>query len=131
MFVSDPCGIRTQPLQLAPVSVGTWLATSPEVERAVLCAHRMHKVGREVLESSSADFQSAASPSQLPTQDWGRHRGQNEKKPDVEVTPAREVVSEYGLASFAQNVVGERRLVIETGRLIGITLRTQRFAYDT
>jgi len=57
------------------------LATSPEVERAVLCAHRMRKVGREVLESSSADFQSAANPSQLPTHDRGRHRGQNEKSP--------------------------------------------------
>ena len=71
--VIDPCGIRTQPLQLER------LATSPEVERAVLCAHRVRKVGREVLESSSADFQSAANPSQLPTHDRGRHRGQNEK----------------------------------------------------
>ena len=77
----DPCGIRTQPLQLER------LATSPEVERAVLCARRVREVGREVLESSSADFQSSANPSQLPTHDRGRHRGGNKKKPDVEVTP--------------------------------------------
>ena len=71
----DPCGIRTQPLQLER------LATSPEVERAVLCAHRVRRVGREAIESSSADFQSAANPSQLPTHDRGRHRGRNEKSP--------------------------------------------------
>jgi hypothetical protein len=75
VFVSDPCGIRTQPLQLER------LATSPEVERAMLCAHRVRKVGREVLESSSADFQSAANPSQLPTHDREGHRDQNEKSP--------------------------------------------------
>lgn len=60
---SDPCGIRTQPALLEKQ------LTSPEVERAMLCAHRVRRVGQEALESSSADFQSAAKPSQLPTQD--------------------------------------------------------------
>lgn len=66
---SDPCGIRTQPLQLER------LTTSPEVERAnfvVLCssARTPSAVGREALESSSPGFQPSAMPSQLPT----RHR---------------------------------------------------------
>ncbi len=43
-FSIDPCGIRTQPNQLER------LVTSPEVERAMLCAHWVRKVGREVLE---------------------------------------------------------------------------------
>ena len=60
---SDPCGIRTQPLRLERP------ATSPEVERAMLCAHRVRRVGQEALESSSAELQSAAIPSQLPTHD--------------------------------------------------------------
>ena len=62
---SDPCGIRTQPLQLER------LTTSPEVERAVLiCARTLSAVGREALESSSAAFQATAKPSQLPTQSF-------------------------------------------------------------
>ena len=56
---SDPCGIRTQPLQLER------LTTSPEVERAALVVMRAPTnlrsvpgaVGREALESSSAAFQ--------------------------------------------------------------------------
>lgn len=60
---SDPCGIRTQPLQLER------LITSPEVERAILslyartdqrCASVPGAVGREALESSSAAFQATA-----------------------------------------------------------------------
>ena len=59
---SDPCGIRTQPLQLER------LTTSPEVERAMLLyARTLSAVGREALESSSAAFQATAKPSQLPT----------------------------------------------------------------
>ncbi len=42
--------------------------TSPEVERAVLCAYAEREVGREELESSSAVLQTAARPSQLPAQ---------------------------------------------------------------
>lgn len=42
--------------------------TSPEVERAVLCAYAEREVGREALESSSAVLQTAARPSQLPAQ---------------------------------------------------------------
>ena len=63
---SDPCGIRTQPLQLER------LTTSPEVERAVVFCQRarLSAVGREALESSSPGFQPSAIPSQLPT----RHR---------------------------------------------------------
>ena len=62
---NDPCGIRTQPLQLER------LTTSPEVERAMsICARTLSAVGREALESSSPGFQPSAIPSQLPT----RHR---------------------------------------------------------
>jgi hypothetical protein len=43
-------------------------------------ARTFHAVGRAVLESASAAFQAAATPSQLPTQ-------QKQKKPDVVVTP--------------------------------------------
>ena len=84
---SDPCGIRTQPLQLER------LTTSPEVERAVLlCARTLSAVGREALESSSAAFQATAKPSQLPTHDSLlaspaiTSTGQ-QKKPDVLATP--------------------------------------------
>ena len=62
LIVSSPCGSRTQPARLERPM------TSPEVERAVLCAHAERQVGREALESSSAAFQTAAKPSQLPTQ---------------------------------------------------------------
>ena len=82
-FSSDPCGIRTQPNQRER------LATSPEVERAMLSAHQVLRAGQEALESSSADFQSAAKPSQLQTRDRGGHRS-HKKKPDVEVTPGFE-----------------------------------------
>ena len=68
MIVIDPCGIRTQPNQLER------LVTSPEVERAMLCAHRVRRAGQEALESSSADFQSVAKPSQLLTHDLCGHR---------------------------------------------------------
>lgn len=81
--VSDPCGIRTQPLRLERP------ATSPEVKRAVSCAHRMRKVGREAPASPYRPrpsssliarrprllllvFSQALEPSQLPTRDRGR-----------------------------------------------------------
>ena len=57
---SSPCGSRTQPTRLEKPM------TSPEVERATLCALFERKVGREVLEPSSAVLQTAAIPSQLP-----------------------------------------------------------------
>ncbi len=60
LFVSSPCGSRTQPARLERPM------TSPEVERAVLCAYSERQVGREALESSSAVLQTAARPSQLP-----------------------------------------------------------------
>ena len=66
LSVSDPCGIRTQPRQLER------LATSPEVERAVLCARSPRNVGREALESSSPGLQPGATPSQLPTLKLGK-----------------------------------------------------------
>ena len=59
---SSPCGSRTQPTRLERPM------TSPEVERAMLCALVERKVGREVLEPSSAVLQTAAIPSQLPAQ---------------------------------------------------------------
>ena len=59
-IVSSPCGSRTQPARLEKPM------TSPEVERAVLCAYAERQVGREALESSSAVLQTAARPSQLP-----------------------------------------------------------------
>ena len=51
---SSSCGSRTQPARLERPM------TSPEVERAVLCAHCERGVGREVLEPSSAVLQTAA-----------------------------------------------------------------------
>ena len=83
---SDPCGIRTQPLQLER------LTTSPEVERAVVVpARTLSAVGREALESSSAAFQATAKPSQLPTHDslldFLNLRFGQQKKPDVLATP--------------------------------------------
>ncbi len=59
---NSPCGSRTQPTRLERPM------TSPEVERAMLCALVVRKVGREVLEPSSAVLQTAAIPSQLPAQ---------------------------------------------------------------
>ncbi len=53
---SSPCGSRTQPTRLERPM------TSPEVERAMLCALVERKVGREVLEPSSAVLQTAADP---------------------------------------------------------------------
>ena len=60
LIVSSPCGSRTQPARLERPM------TSPEVERAVLCAYAEREVGREALESSYAVLQTAAIPSQLP-----------------------------------------------------------------
>jgi len=57
--------------------------------------------------------------------------GPERKKPDVAVTPGFGGFSEYGQASQAQNLGGERRFILETGRLIGITPCTQGFAYET
>ena len=94
-FVNDPdhpaggARIRTQPGQLER------LATSPEVERAIVCAHSQRDVGREALESSSPGLQPGATPSQLPTHAQGGHRSQR-KQPDVLVTPGCGVVSECG-----------------------------------
>lgn len=89
-YLIDPCGIRTQPLRLERP------ATSPEVERAVLCAHRVRKVGQEALESSSAGFQPAAKPSQLPTRDREGYRSQ-QKEPGVAcVTPGFEKLARLG-----------------------------------
>ena len=60
LIVSSPCGSRTQPARLERPM------TSPEVERAVLCAYAQRQVGREALESSPAVLQTATRPSQLP-----------------------------------------------------------------
>ena len=58
-------------------------------------------VGREALESSSAAFQAAAKPSQLPTRVF---RQTNEKRPGVAGTPGLQVVRilGFGRASQAQ-----------------------------
>jgi hypothetical protein len=61
--VSGPYGNRTR------LSALKGRYPLPIDERAMSCAHRVRKVGQEALESSSADFQSAAVPSQLPTHD--------------------------------------------------------------
>lgn len=58
---SDPCGIRTQPCQCER------LATSPEVERAVVGTYLSRQAAQESLESMSVMFMSAASSSQRPT----------------------------------------------------------------
>ncbi len=59
--------------------------TSPEVERAVLCAYAEREVGREALESSYAVLQTAAIPSQLPAHVVvsARSCGKCTKKPDA------------------------------------------------
>ena len=64
--------------------------TSPEVERAVLCAYAEREVGREALESSSAVLQTAARPSQLPAHVGllGLSRFGHEKRLDACVTPS-------------------------------------------
>jgi hypothetical protein len=63
----------------------------PLDQRGVLCAHRVRKVGREALESSSAVLQTAAIPSQLPAQivvESASSIGRSQRKrPDVAVTP--------------------------------------------
>ena len=79
---SSSCRSRTQPARLERPM------TSPEVQRAVLCAHCERGVGREVLEPSSAVLQTAA--------DHAAHgarvsatspsRGPGTKKPDVTFT---------------------------------------------
>ena len=53
-----------RPLELPPLELG-----------------EIGKIVSLVLESSSAVFQTAANPSQLPTHDRGRHRGWHEKSP--------------------------------------------------
>ena len=69
--------------------------TSPEVERAVLCAYAERKVDQGALESPSPGFQPGAMPSQLPVQlfVWAR------KKPDV--------VRDTGLLVFFQGVAAK------------------------
>jgi hypothetical protein len=54
--------------------------------RGELCAHRVRRVGREALESSSAVLQTAAKPSQLPARTWSRvrrRRASQQKRPGV------------------------------------------------
>jgi hypothetical protein len=59
-------------------------------------------VGRAVLESASAAFQAAATPSQLPTQQ------KQQKKPDVLMTPGFRYSSEMsGPVSHAQWIIAE------------------------
>ena len=63
----------------------------PLDQRGVSCAHRVRKVGREALESSSAVLQTAAIPSQLPAQirfGSASSIGRSQKKgPRVALTP--------------------------------------------
>jgi len=87
--------------------------TSPEVERAMLCALVERKVGREVLEPSSAVLQTAAIPSQLPAQVVVRAR----KNPVslALVTPGSKCSRENSIESQAQTEGrGIRPLVGET-----------------
>ena len=136
----DPCGIRTQPLQIES------LATSPEVERAMLYAHRMRKVGREVAvfhyrPRCSASFitrwprlllQIFSPPLiRLSYRPDPTSQSHNEKSPMSQRHRALEVFSEYGQASQAQNLGGELRSIIGTGRLIDKAPCTQGFAYET
>ena len=58
----------------------------PGHDRAEWCVHRVHRGGQEAIEFSSADYQSAAEPSQPPTHVRGGH-GSPRKKPDAMVTP--------------------------------------------
>ena len=62
--------------------------TSPEVERAVLCAHCERGVGREVLEPSSAVLQTAADHAAYGARvsATSPSRGPGTKKPDVTFT---------------------------------------------
>ena len=62
LISSSPCGSRTQPARLERPM------TSPEVERAVLCALIERRVGLTVLEPVSPGLQPGALPSKLPTQ---------------------------------------------------------------
>ena len=62
LIVSSPCGSRTQPARLERPM------TSPEVERAMLCALNERRVGLTVLEPVSPGLQPGALPSKLPTQ---------------------------------------------------------------
>lgn len=87
---NDPCGIRTQPGQLA-VLFSWGLATSPEVERAVcvdvpsLCSGEpdLLEVGWKALESFSPGLQPGAKPSQLPAHLCVLHAFSATKKPGV------------------------------------------------
>ena len=136
---SDPCGIRTQPLQLER------LTTSPEVERAILLrARTLSAVGREALESSSAAFQatadqpavgarvSATDPCFAACIPATTSTSGQQKKPDVFVTPGFVSHSRpwYGQASQAQRMrrgilSGQQRIPIgeQRGSARGITLR--------
>lgn len=89
---NDPCGLRTQPGQLALFDWGEGLATSPEVERAVsvwtyfLCvpANRIVlEVGWKALESFSPGLQPGAKPSQLPAHLCSLLACSSTKKPGV------------------------------------------------
>ena len=81
--LSDPYGSRTHLPGLKGRCPRTDRRTSrcrraPSTQLEHGLARRFHAAGRAVLESASAAFQAAATPSQLPTQT---------KKPDVLVTP--------------------------------------------
>ena len=94
----------------------------PLDERGMLCAHRVRKVGREALESSSAVLQTAAIPSQLPALGSGLSSTKKARcrcDTGLCVFPA-----EYGQVSQAQ---GEwiRRLIGKTTRPSGFAKETQ------
>src|SRR5690606_37545475 len=118
------------------------------------CAHRLREVGQEALESSSAAFQSAAKPSQLPTRVWGisqvscrSGRGvqgeppaqagpaqvarSQRKKPDVAVTPGSGGRLQSAKASQAQNLsAGLTIPLISAAGRIGIVPGTQAEAHE-
>ena len=110
---SGPYGSRTRLPGLKGRCPRTDRRTSPRRAPSTQWTHLVrrtfHAVGRAVLESASAAFQAAATPSQLPTQ---------QKKPDVFGTPGFRYSSGiYGLVSQAQWIErGIRRLIGECTR---------------
>lgn len=91
----------------------------------------MRRVGLEALESSSADFQTAANPSQLPTQDR-EDTAANEKARCRGDTGLGRWSPQTAMVSPAQILGGERVIpLIQVASRIGIAFGTQTFADET
>jgi hypothetical protein len=111
--------------------------------RGELCAHRVRRVGREALESSSAVLQTAARPSQLPAQSsrarWplrlaSRSAMAKEKGPASLRRRALGLIKESDQASSSPILVARRRVTRPftrpLGKCCGARQRRQRNAYE-